>query len=107
MQVVGHGIHLSAPFRASSCCQESCWNGVVVDDEVVCLKTLFEWPGAIDSGLRRGLPNLTKRPTTLHGKVAFSGKGEGGTQPTTGMWPGTQPLRECGQQLYGHDPSLL
>ena len=35
MQVVDHVIHLSAPFRASSCCQELCWTGVVVDDEVV------------------------------------------------------------------------
>ena len=75
MQVVGHGIHLSAPFRASGCCQESCWSCVVVDDEVVCLKTLFEWPGAIDSGLRRGLPYHTNRYTTLPGKVSFSGQG--------------------------------
>ena len=35
MQVVGHGIHLSAPFWASSCCVELCWTGVVVDDAVV------------------------------------------------------------------------
>ena len=63
---------LYGPLR---CCQVSCRSGVVVGEEVVGLKTLFEWPGAIDSGLRRGTPALTKRPTTLHGKVAFSGRG--------------------------------
>ena len=87
---------LYGPLR---CCQVSCRSGVVVGEEVVGLKTLFEWFGAIDSRLRRGIPTLTKRPTTQHGKVALSGKGDGGTLPQwhRGRTDKVSPLHTIGE----------